>query len=197
MRLIIFTRYPEPGVTKTRLIPRLGPEGAADLQRELTERTLQVAMDGQQDLQFEVEVRFVGGGMDRMRAWLGDNILLSSQSSGDLGAKMHHAFEDAFDAGVKRALLVGSDIPEISAEILLQAFHELENSDLVLGPAVDGGYYLVGLRAPCPELFTGIEWGTSSVLESSLGVAQALGLRVRLLRRLSDLDRPEDLGRLT
>jgi rSAM/selenodomain-associated transferase 2 len=106
---------------------------------------------------------------------------------------MARAFREAFQAGIDRAVLVGTDIPGITARILLQAFESLSSADMVLGPARDGGYYLIGLRQPFPRLFVDIPWGTERVLEMTRKVTDDLGLSAVLLETLEDLDRPEDL----
>lgn len=192
-RLVIFTRYPEPGTTKTRLIPVLGPEGAANLQRQMTERTLRMAGDLQQKRRVSIEVRYEGGTDRLLRDWLGDDLRLKEQGRGDLGERMARAFRESFGVGDSAVVLVGSDCPEITPDVLQAAFHALAEADLVLGPASDGGYYLVGLRRSIPHLFVGIRWGDSEVLDKTLQIATEQHLSVRLLEELHDVDRPEDL----
>jgi len=196
-KLIIFTRYPEPGKTKTRLIPALGPEGAADLQRLMTEYTLQQAKK-LSDFSLEnlvIEIRFAGGDEAKMQAWLGggDKITYHPQSEGDLGARMLAAFTDAFNIGMERVIIIGIDSPDLDAARLKQAFDQLQSHDLILGQAADGGYYLIGLRRLIPELFTGIDWGSDRVLFQTLTIAKNLGFPWQLLPELADIDRPEDL----
>ncbi len=192
-RLIIFTRYPEPGKAKTRLIPALGAEGAADLHRQMANHTLVQV----QALQFQhplcVEVRFAGGNRDLMQRWLGTDLMCTVQGEGDLGDRMARSFQSAFNAGVDRALTIGTDCPDLNAALLDQAFCQLQHHDLVLGPASDGGYYLIGLRRLIPQLFIGIEWSTAMVLERTLAIAAELNLSVALLPVLSDVDYPADL----
>ena len=109
-RLIIFTRYPTPGTTKTRLIPALGPEGAAELQRKMTEHTL-ASLSPLQEAGVEIEVRYEGGDEVAMTEWLGDDLLFTPQGAGDLGQRMERAFREAFTAGVHKTVIVGSDCP--------------------------------------------------------------------------------------
>ena len=125
--------------------------------------------------------------------WLGDGIILGRQADGGLGRRMERAFANAFDEGEKRVVLIGTDCPDVSPGILQQAFDALLVNDVVLGPALDGGYYLVGLRKPAPVLFSGLEWGTSRVLRDTVAIADGAGLSVHLLDPLPDVDRPEDL----
>lgn len=189
----MFTRYPEPGTTKTRLIPALGPQGAADLQRCMTEHTLDRARELRSASQVTIEVRYAGGSQQQFKRWLGTDLLLSPQGGGDLGDRMERAFREAFKTGVDSVVLVGTDCPEMKPAHLRNAFHGLGTVDLVLGPARDGGYYLIGLRRDAPDLFRGMPWGSEEVLERTLQVARAKRMQVELLDVLFDVDRPEDL----
>jgi uncharacterized protein len=197
-RLIIFTRYPEPGKAKTRLIPSLGAEAAADLHRQMTESTLAQVNQWQQSRSPQtspatVEVWFAGGGYAQMHAWLGESLHYQPQPAGDLGERLIQALQAAFAAGAKATIIIGSDCPALTADILAQAFYALEQADLVLGPATDGGYYLIGLRAFVPELFESIAWSTERVFAQTLEIANRLGLSIACLPTLTDIDRPEDL----
>jgi len=192
-RLIVFTRYPEPGKSKTRLIPALGPEGAADLHRQMCEHTLSWARRVRSGSEVSVEIYIDGEGQDRFRKWLGDDVPYRSQGKGSLGARMNRSFQDSFRAGMAKVVVVGTDCPGLSEGEVQGAFLALEENDLVLGPAKDGGYYLIGLRRPAEELFKGIPWGAEKVLSHTLRVAQSLALKTFLLDPLGDVDRPEDL----
>ena len=191
--VIVFTRYPEPGKTKTRLTSELGAEGAANLQREMAKHAIGRVSELAKTLPISVEVRYKGGNLSLMRQWLGSEILYREQEGADLGENMLTAFVEAFRNGAERILLIGTDCPGISAPILEKAFRELERSDLVLGPAADGGYYLIGLKKAYPELFSNVPWGTKEVLERTLEIASLEGLSAGLVDRLHDVDRPEDL----
>lgn len=188
--LILFTRYPRPGLAKTRLIPTLGPQGAAGLQRRMTEQTLRQAQAFSLRCGVRLEIHFAGGGPAAMRQWLGPHPFLP-QARGTVGERMAQAFMGAFAAGSTRTIIIGTDCPGLTADILHQAFVALASCDLVLGPAMDGGFYLIGLTEPRPFLFEDIAWGTSSVLKQTLVKAQAL--TVSQLAPLHDIDRPEDL----
>lgn len=192
-RLIIFTRYPEPGKTKTRMIPALGAEGAAKLQRRMTEDTLAQAQKLQASRPLSVEVHFAGGNYQLMTAWLGSEVTYCPQGEGDLGERMASAFQAAFAAGMRGVVTIGIDCPDLDVGILAEAFEKLKTFDLVLGPARDGGYYLIGLRRLVPELFVGIDWGTSKVRQQTVDIAENLGLAIAFLPILNDIDRPEDL----
>ncbi|MEQ8996584.1 MAG: TIGR04282 family arsenosugar biosynthesis glycosyltransferase [Coleofasciculus sp. B1-GNL1-01] len=193
--LIIFTRYPEPGKTKTRMIPALGEEGAANLQRQMTENTLAKAKKLQVFYPVFVEIHFAGGNQPLMQAWLGADLIYRQQSQGDLGKRMASAFEKSFAAGMTSVVIIGTDCPDLDTQIIAEAFKLLKTQDLVLGPAQDGGYYLIGLRRLIPELFMGIHWGTSQVRQQTIEIADRLGLAIASLPILHDIDRPEDLGK--
>ncbi len=192
-RLILFTRYPEPGKTKTRLISVLGAEGAASLHREMTERTLRWVRELSSGVPLSLEIRYAGGEARQMEDWLGSGLSYIPQGDDDLGAGMMGSFHDAFQGGMKKVVLIGTDCPGLGEPIVETAFRALEQNDLVLGPAGDGGYYLIGLRSPQPALFQGISWGTGQVLAQTLARAKDLELRMSLLEILDDIDRPDDL----
>ena len=196
--LIVFTRYPEPGTTKTRLIPLLGAEGAADLQRKMTEHTLSQVKRLSTLHELAVEIRYEGGDKNLMQTWLGQDFEYRPQGSGDLGRRMKRSFQDAFRAGATTAVIIGTDIPEITEGIIQKAFDVLQQKNMALGPAKDGGYYLIGLQKnslsqAVPDLFTGITWGAGDVLKKTIKTAKHSGLSFTLLDVLKDVDHPEDL----
>lgn len=189
--LLIFTRYPQAGRTKTRLIPLLGAEGAADLQRRMTEQLLAHLRSLPADRP-RITIHYQGGGAAAMARWLG-GFAYARQVGGTLGERLDHAFAAAFAAGGRRVVAVGSDCPELKATTILAAFRGLAEREVVLGPATDGGYYLIGLRQPVAGLFADMPWGSGQLLARTVAVATALHLSLQLLEPLSDVDRPEDL----
>ena len=191
--LVIFTRYPQPGKTKTRLIPALGAEGAANLQRQMTEYTLSKVKKFQESAAISFEVRFAGGDLQLMQNWLGTELNYQLQGEGDLGKRMENSFLSAFNQGAQEVVIIGIDCPGVNAVVLKEAFEKLQHCDLLLGPAVDGGYYLIGLRRAIGQLFTNIDWGSAKVLQQTVDIAQQLNLLVAYLQTLADVDRPEDL----
>lgn len=195
-QLIIFTRYPEPGKTKTRLIPALGAEGAANLQCQMTETTVEKANKLFNLMSLSVEIRFAGGNLQFMKNWLGSDLKYQEQGTGDLGERIARAFQSAFNREMKSVVIIGIDCPSLTTEIMLQAFAKITQSDVIIGPATDGGYYLIGLKKIIPELFQGINWGTSEVLSKTVAIAKNLNLVIGYLPQLSDIDRPEDLEKL-
>ena len=192
-RLIIFTRYPHAGSTKTRLIPALGATGAADLQRQMTEHTLAQARALRQHQGVDLEVRYTGADGETLARWLGSDVDYQPQGDGDLGDRMAAGFAAAFAAGYQAVVTIGIDCPDLDTPILTQAFAALSAQDLVLGPAIDGGYYLIGLRQAIPVLFQNMAWGTDQVLADTLGRASQAQMSVTQLPLLHDIDRPEDL----
>lgn len=192
-RIIVFSRLPQPGNTKTRMIPALGPEGAADLQRQMTRRTLATVDHVASLVECESEVRFTGGTNEQMASTFGSARRYTPQGDGNLGQRMRRAFEEALEQGMQRIVCVGSDCPALTYNLLNTALQKLEDHDIVLGPATDGGYYLIAMKQLHPDLFTNIEWGTSRVLAKTLAIAQSSGLPVHQLAKLSDVDEPADL----
>jgi rSAM/selenodomain-associated transferase 1 len=192
-QLTIFTRYPEPGQAKTRLIDALGEDGAAALQKKLTEETVQKIDQLLKTSTIEPVIYFEGGDLVSMQKWLGPDRRYKQQTDGDLGEKLTEAFDDAFAAGAQRVVTIGCDCPGLSKDHIYRAFDALYLKDLVLGPATDGGYYLIGLKRPLDELFKNIPWGTDKVLETTVSLAQQLCVTFEILEELYDVDRPEDL----
>jgi uncharacterized protein len=193
-RLLLFTRYPTAGKTKTRLIPALGAEGAALLQRQMTEHTLGQIRQLMARYACSVEIWFaVADDRPLMQEWLGTDWQYLAQTEGDLGTRLAHAFAMAFATGGQRVVAIGTDCPDLDADRMVQAFQMLQIHDLVLGPATDGGYYLIGLRQPSPALFAGVDWGTDRVFQQTIAIAEQLGQTIARLEPLSDVDRPADL----
>ncbi|MBD2693199.1 TIGR04282 family arsenosugar biosynthesis glycosyltransferase [Anabaena catenula] len=192
--LIIFTRYPEPGTTKTRLIPALGSVGAANLQKQMTEHTILQVQELQKVAAVSAQVRFAGGNLQLMQDWLGLDLVYQTQGEGDLGQRLVRSLADAFQNSAEYVIIIGTDCPGVNSQILATAFKQLQIFDLVLGPAIDGGYYLIGLRQVIPELFSHIAWGTAQVYQQTLEIALKLNLSFFHLPTLADVDRPEDLA---
>ncbi len=195
--LLLFTRYPVAGSTKTRLISKLGADGAALLQKRLTERVVLQANLLSRRLGIETVVHYTEGSREKMTSWLGA-MNLFEQASGDLGQRMRSAFELTFAGGIETAVLIGSDIPDITTDLLQQAFLCLLTKDVVIGPSQDGGYYLIGLganQAPqiLPLLFEEMRWSTGKLFSTTINRLEKAGYDVATLPRLRDIDLPADL----
>jgi rSAM/selenodomain-associated transferase 1 len=199
--IIIFSRYPRAGRVKTRLIPHLGSKGAAGLHTYLAEQTLARAREAAGLRPALLSLWYTGATRQQMTDWLGSALPLLPQQGKDLGERMDSAFQDAWAKGLQSAVLIGSDCPALTPALIVQALSELARHDLVLGPAMDGGYYLIGLHrdlAPGAQdsLFQDIDWGTDTVYRQTLARAAAAKLTTFTLRELNDIDRPEDLQHL-
>ena len=195
--LLIFSKYPLAGKAKTRLIPAIGAEVAAQLHRQLAEAAISTARSWKQislEKVNRITVHYTGAGEKDFRCWLGSDLDYQEQPASDLGQRMSAAFESAFKCGIEHAIGIGTDVPTLTAAILQQADKNLEDHDLVLGPAADGGYYLIGMNSLHPELFADIEWGTERVYGQTLAICTRLNLKIAELPVLHDIDRPEDLG---
>lgn len=196
--LALFTRFPSPGETKTRLIPALGAKDVADLQQRMTLHTLSVSAQYCECGSAALAVWFAGGDADTMRALYGTEFDYIPQSDGTLGDRMAGTFARFFENGYEKVVIIGSDCPELSPDDIERAFSLLDSHDLVLGPAYDGGYYLIGLRKNAwstsgSGLFRDMPWGEDAVLDQTLKNAADHGLTHELLGLHHDVDRPEDL----
>jgi hypothetical protein len=190
--LIVFVKYPRPGMVKSRLAAAIGREQAAQAYRELAEKTLTQISPTRQD-SYDLAVCFDPASEHALfREWLGVQKKYFPQQGDDLGQRMHHAFARAFHEGYTKAVIIGSDCPGISRDSINRSFGLLDGHDAVVGPARDGGYYLIGLKQALPELFCGIDWSTDRVLQQTRDVLQKLSLSCALLPMLRDVDRPED-----
>ncbi len=194
-RILIFTRYPVPGKTKTRLIPKLGPIGAAQLHRLLAEEIFSTAKSFAAGDKAEVICCFDGADEKQIQRWLHGEIPLWPQEAGDIGRRMLLSFSRAFQEGSGPVVLAGSDIFKLETRHFDEAFDALRTRDLVLGPSVDGGYFLVGMNRRI-DVFKGIDWGTGQVFRQTLDRARQMGLSVHALGLLPDIDTPEDLAKL-
>ena len=183
-RVVLFARYPEAGKAKTRLIPALGAAGAAALHRILTERTVSAV----QDAGLALEIRSTGGPVAAFAAWLGA-IRIVDQGDGGLGERLTRA------GPPYPTLFIGSDAPDVTPELLRNAADALGHADAVIGPAEDGGYWLIGLARAVPRVFERIDWSTDAVFAQTMARLSDAGIDPVRLPELADCDRPEDLAR--
>lgn len=196
--VIIFTRYPEPGKVKTRLVPFLGAEKTARMHRELTEHIIRQILPLCEMRCIQISLHYTGGSFQQMKNWLKHNFLFLEQQKGDIGIKMAAAIQSSWDRGIDRSVVIGTDVPLMEASILAQALDYLMTNDVVLGPAYDGGYYLIGVNHDLSQkqissLFRDISWGSAEVFQQTLHKAEEHGLRIATLKKLHDIDRVEDL----
>lgn len=187
--LVIFARAPREGEVKTRLAAGVGPEAAIRLYRRMGRDVMDALRAGPWNLTVAYTP---GDGGDEVRSWLSGADRYVAQGAGDLGARMRRALDEAL-RGTGKAVVVGTDAPDLDRALVVEAVRSLDDHDVVLVPALDGGYVLLGLRAMQPELFHDVPWSTEQVLGITLERANRLGLRVRLLPAVPDVDTAADL----
>ena len=194
-RLIIFVKWPEKGRVKTRLSAAFGEEAVLEIYRCFVEDIIGTVKRSGFRLLIAYYPEDAG---EKIAVWLGDDNDYILQVGADLGAKMSNAFRLVFERGVSRAVLIGSDFPDLPAEIISDAFSALKSEHAVIGPAKDGGYYLIGFRLDTfsSEVFDGIPWSTAEVLERTMSIFTREGLDVHQLPFWRDIDRPEDIVEL-
>ena len=187
-RLLLFLKAPRPGLVKTRLAVQLGDAGAARAHRTLVETLLhRLAEIPALELHFTPD-----DAATEIRPWLRPGWTTAPQGPGDLGQRLTSAFASAFANGAERVVIIGSDCPDVSVCDIEFAWSALHTNDVVLGPATDGGYWLIGLRRPAPELFTAMPWSTPQVFTETCTRCACHGLRLQLLRELTDIDEPAE-----
>lgn len=201
--LILFTRVPEPGKTKTRLMPYYTPEECAGLHtallKDLAGECRRLTRTGEADLFVCMTPDFpdlTAKQQASFAALFPNGTEFIPQTGEGLGERMDRALQDIFARGYGAAVLFGSDLPDLTARDLRRAFRKLKDCDTVLGPTDDGGYYLIGAKQPCPEAFDHQTYSHSSVLDNTYSAIKAAGKTVGLLAPQSDIDLPEDLSRI-
>ena len=192
--LIMFVKYPEPGQVKSRLAAALGNREAALIYKSLTERLFCAVTPLYKAAGYDMAIAYApaDAGED-IRTWLGPGMQLMPQSGETLGERMRNAFSEGFGRGYTKIIIIGSDCPAVTSDLINEALHRLDRHDAVIGPATDGGYYLIGLRRSVPELFAGIDWSTEQVLDQTIERCNTVHLTHVLLPELRDIDRMEDL----
>lgn len=185
--LIIFVKNSIEGKVKTRLAAGIGQQKALEVYTSLLDHThlMTRCLDGEKTVYFSEYIEKEG-------IWTDGNFMLSEQKGQELGERMLQAFESQFSKGAERVCIIGSDTFEITQEIIRAAFNILKDKDVVIGPARDGGYYLLGMKELQPELFQNKSWSTESVLSQTLEDLDRLQLKYALLPELNDIDRKED-----
>ena len=189
--IIVFAKYPHPGKVKERLASTFGAERAAELYSLLAEKIFSEVVSLSQRYS---RYLLVSGPDDvnKMDSWSKGQFNVQPQEGNDLGERMKNAFHTIFQVQHTSVLLIGSDIPDLSASILEQASASLNSCDVVIGPAQDGGYYLIGMNRHHPEIFSNIHWSTNTVLETTIGNIGRLKLSYVLLPVLIDIDTESD-----
>jgi uncharacterized protein len=198
--LVVFAKAPIPGQVKTRLCPPLTPDEAATVHGSFVIDTLERSRTAVAKYRLSVD-RYLACApsstltffkiMEERQA-----VRLLDQEGADLGARMHHIFETLFRRNYRRVVLIGTDVPSLPLERYQQAFDLLTRFDLALGPALDGGYYAIGLKQPAPALFEDMPWSTDRVLALTKEKALTLALSIGELAEWRDVDTIDDLNML-
>lgn len=194
-RLIVFAKAPQAGAVKTRLISALGAEGAAALAHAMLNHTLRQALSAGLEA-VELCMSPAPGDAAWQDVALPRGVEQTAQGGGDLGERMDHATQRALALQQGPVLLIGTDCPALSSDHLSEAARQLAGHDAVLLPVADGGYVLIGLQAPCSDIFADMPWSTSTVAAETLRRLSALGLRVWQGPMLHDIDEAVDLAHL-
>ncbi|OIR01350.1 guanylyl transferase CofC like protein [mine drainage metagenome] len=189
--LIIFTKNLIYGQVKTRLAATVGNDMALTVYQRLLQHTAAIT----HHLPLN-KIIFYSNSLVEKDIWNNDVYKKQLQSGIDLGERMQNAFLSAFKEGNSEVAIIGTDCLELTSAIILNAFENLKNNDVVIGPAQDGGYYLLGMKQTHPQLFQNISWSTDEVLKQTLSVCNNLNLSVYLLPQLSDIDNENDLNKV-
>lgn len=191
--IIVFTKFPVEGKVKTRLAKNMGNKFAVSFYRVCAEHTfkelLKVKERGSEIFLFCSEENEI----EKVMKWAGNNFNYYSQQGIDLGLKMYNSFETIFKKGYKKVIIIGTDAPDFSINIVQSAISVLDNYSVVIGPANDGGYYLLGFKSKLIDLFSGIEWSTNSVFDKTIEKLNNSKTNYFILDELTDIDTSEDL----
>jgi rSAM/selenodomain-associated transferase 1 len=193
--LIVFVKSPEAEVVKSRMAATIGEQKTRRLYRCFVEDLLEALDKGSYGLKIFF---YPPDRLQDLSGWLGCDRSYEPQIGDDLGQRMKNAFEKCFADGFETAILIGSDSPDMTREIIDEGFAAMTSCDAVIGPSLDGGYYLIGFQSETflPDLFSGIPWSTDEVLKSTLAIIDQKGLRLSLLPPWRDIDTHEDLKAL-
>lgn len=183
--LIIFSRKPELGKVKTRLAKSVGDQKALEVYIYLLKHSAEIASQ----VNAEKQVWYTNS-IEKNDVWDDEIFKKFKQIDGDLGEKMKHAFSSNFDNYFKKVVIIGTDLPDIDTDTIEKAYQLLDTNDVVIGPAEDGGYYLLGMNRFIPEVFNDVEWSTPKVLNQTLGKLKHKS--VALLDKKNDIDYEED-----
>lgn len=187
--LLVFIKNPEKGKVKTRLAATVGDDKALAIYKALMNHTRNIALATNAN-----RLLFYSQQINNKDKWSNEDFQKHLQAEGDLGTKMKLAFATAFKEPQK-VIIIGSDCASLTPDIVAEAFIKLETTDFVIGPAMDGGYYLLGMRSFEPSVFDNIEWSTESVFEDTVKAIEKLGKTYTLVEELSDIDYEEDWKR--
>jgi uncharacterized protein len=189
--VITFCKYPVEGKVKTRIAKTIGNEFAVKIYKIFAEHTFRELLKTNTIVPYLFFTE--KNDREKIQKWTGSKFLLELQEGNDLGDRMYNACKKVIDKGSKKTVIIGTDIPDISSEIIRKAVKALDNSDVVIGPSNDGGYYLLGMKKLHRALFSGIEWSSESVLSLTVEKLNILNLSYSMLPELIDVDTEDDL----
>jgi hypothetical protein len=190
--LILFAKYPVKGKIKTRLAETLGDDFVYWFYKICAEHTFS-EVDKLISVIDIIYFFYEGNKEDRVKDWVGRDFIFCKQSGSDIGIKMRNSFSRVFTSGIHKAVIVGTDIPDLTSEIIVEAFNSLNDCDVVISPSEDGGYYLLGMKKLYPFLFQDIKWSTDKVLNQTLDKIHTKGINKKVLKTLNDIDTEDDL----
>ena len=191
--LIIFVKFPEHGKVKTRLARTIGNEKALQFYTLCSHNIF----DEVNKLSENIDVYIFFSEKEdkqKIKEWITHDFKFKHQINSDLGSRMKSAFVTVLEKGYSKAVIIGTDVPDMSLEVVNKAFAYLEKFDVVVGPSNDGGYYLLGMRKLIPELFTGIKWSTQEVYQKTIIKLLKLSMNSKVLPVLIDIDTEDDLN---
>ena len=191
--LIIFARYPVLGKVKTRLASSLGKEFALGFYKECSRHLFAEIERNQNDFFTPFLFCSEKDELNKMIDWAGSGFKYYYQEGNDLGERMSNAFNKAFTLGVKKAIIIGTDVPDISNNLITSSFSLLDEKDFVIGPSIDGGYYLLGMKNLNCDLFSGINWSTETVLDHTINRIEKNNFSFAKLKQLHDIDDEQSL----
>ena len=193
--VLLFIKAPVRGGVKSRLAAAIGEEAALEIYKDFVITVLETLKAGRYPFRIAVYPR---DALESVRHWLGNDLDYLPQTGKDLGERMKNALARVFSDGIERAVIIGSDLPDLPDEVIHEAFQSLESKDAVIGPAPDGGYYLIGFNARTflPGVFDGLPWSTETVFSDTMGVLERSSWTVHQLPLWRDVDTLEDLNDL-
>jgi rSAM/selenodomain-associated transferase 1 len=191
--VIIFAKAPEKGKVKTRLAQDTGEEFAAEFYKLCAEHTFSEILK----LKSNNFTPFIycsnESEIENVSNWAGQEFVVKPQVDSNLGERMKKSFDEIFSIGFTKAIIIGTDLPDVSKKMIESAASKLDEYDLVIGPATDGGYYLLGIKNLIPNIFDSIEWSTSKVLNTTMEKINSSGLKSYMLEEKIDIDTEKDL----
>ena len=186
--LIIFARYPVLSKVKTRLASSFGEEFALDFYKKCSKHLFEIIEQNQKKIFTSLLFCSEKDELNKMKTWVGSGFEFYYQEDSDLGERMSNAFKKSFALGAEKAVIIGTDVPDISIDLIIRSFDLLDKKDIVIGPSTDGGYYLLAMKKPNNNIFTGINWSTESVLDQTINRINEDNFSFAKLEQLHDID---------